>query len=125
MGKYYCCMTDCHNYVGRIGKFGTRVTLHKLPTDFNTRRAWIRSISRKKWHPSTYTRVCSDHFKDGVGPCYDNKLKVPTENLAQKKSSSTSTTPKRKSPRKRLYSDDEEPSTSGVQTICDLQEEHM
>jgi hypothetical protein len=85
MGKDYCCVTNCSNFSGRIGRFGKKVTLHKLPRDTYVRRAWIRLISRKNWKPTSYTRVCSDHFKDGVGPNYLNRNKVPSENLPQKK----------------------------------------
>ena len=78
-------MTNCHNYSGKIGKFGKVVTLHKLPKQGSIRGAWIRAISRKNWKPTSYTRVCSDHFVNGVGPEYSNRLKVPSENLEQKK----------------------------------------
>lgn len=84
MGKYYCCMPECHNFKGKTGKYGKSVTLHKLPSNISTRRAWIRAISRKNWKPTAYTRVCSDHFEDGIGPCYFTRNKVPTVNLAQK-----------------------------------------
>jgi hypothetical protein len=60
MGKYYCCMPECHNFKGKTGKYGKSVTLHKLPSNISTRRAWIRTISRKNWKPTAYTRVCSD-----------------------------------------------------------------
>lgn len=83
-GKYYCCVTKCHNFSGRVGSFGRHVTLHKLPKEVYTRRAWIRLISRKNWKPSSYTRVCSDHFKDGVGLTSQDRNKIPSENLPQK-----------------------------------------
>lgn len=84
MGKYYCCVTKCHNFSGRVGSFGRHVTLHKLPKEVYTRRAWIRLISRKNWKPSSYTRVCSDHFKDGVRTTSQDRNKIPSENLPQK-----------------------------------------
>lgn len=87
MGKDYYCMINCQNVSGKLGKFGKNVTLHKLPKDVNTRNTWIRSISRKKWGPASYSRVCLDHFKDGIGSDSTNRNKIPTENLAQKKSS--------------------------------------
>ena len=84
MGKYYCCVTNCHNYSGRIGTFGKCVTLHNLPKEIYTRRAWIRLISRKKLKPTSYTRVCSDHFKDGVGPCSIDRNKIPRKTCHKK-----------------------------------------
>ncbi|XP_041357693.1 uncharacterized protein LOC121374651 [Gigantopelta aegis] len=51
MGKYYCCMTNCHNFRGKIGKFNKKVTLHKLTKEKDSRRAWIIAISRKYWKP--------------------------------------------------------------------------
>lgn len=74
----------CRNYSGRVGKFGKTVTLHKLPKEQYIRRAWIRAISRKNWKPTSYTRVCSDHFMDGIGPNSVDRNKIPTENLPQR-----------------------------------------
>lgn len=51
-----------------------------------TRRAWIRMISMKNWTPSSYTRVCLEHLVNGVGPNFDNRNKIPTKNLPQKRS---------------------------------------
>lgn len=68
MGKNYRSVVECHNYSRRVGKYGTKVKLHKLPKEQYTKRAWIGAISRKKWTPSSFTRVCSDHFVGGVGP---------------------------------------------------------
>jgi hypothetical protein len=85
MGKNYCCVTNSSNVSGGIGRFGKKVTLYKLPMDTYAKRAWIRLISRKNWKPTSYTRVCSDHFKGGVGPNYLNRNKIPSENLPQKK----------------------------------------
>lgn len=84
MDRYYCCMTNCSNYKGRVGRLGKPVTLHKLPRDQAARRAWIRLISRKNWKPSDYTRVCSDHFAEVTGPDSQDRNKLPTEFLAQK-----------------------------------------
>jgi len=41
------------------------------------------AISRKNWSPTNYTRVCSDHFVDGIGPERKHNDKIPTEYLAQ------------------------------------------
>jgi hypothetical protein len=91
------------NFSGRICRFGKKVTLHKLPKDTFPRRAWIRLISRKKnGKPTSYTRVCSDDFKDGVGPTYSNRNKVPCENLPQTKSTKLFT---RREPRNRTETD--------------------
>ncbi|XP_045207892.2 uncharacterized protein LOC123559832 [Mercenaria mercenaria] len=91
----------------RVGKFGKKVTLHKLPKHQSTRQAWIRAISRKNWKPTSYTRVCSDHFKNGVGPDSVNRNKIPRVNLPQKKHCERS---ERKEPRLR-------PSTVPVDTV--------
>ena len=99
MGRDYCSVFECHNFSGRIGKFGHKVTLHKLPKEQYARRAWICAISRKNWKPSSYTRVCSDHFVDGIGPNYANRSKIPTEHLPQKRSGAVKNL--RSSPRKR------------------------
>ncbi|KAL4234611.1 hypothetical protein ACF0H5_006252 [Mactra antiquata] len=84
MGKCYCCMSGCHNVNGKIGKFGKSVSVHKLLSNKPTRIAWIQAIRRKDWASTNYTRVCLDHFTDGLRPNVLNRLKVPTENLAQK-----------------------------------------
>ncbi|WAR12335.1 hypothetical protein MAR_026515 [Mya arenaria] len=84
MGRYDCCMTECHNFSGKLGISGNIITLHKLPTKQTVRRAWILAISRKNWKPTAYTRVCSEHFLDGVGPNSVQRNKIPTENLAQR-----------------------------------------
>ena len=90
-------MPNCHGTTGKIGKFGKVLTLHKLPgKDVSLRRAWIRAISRKHWIATDYTRVCSDHFHDGVGPNYFEKRKIPTENLQQKSGSSKPVTERSK-----------------------------
>uniref|UniRef100_K1Q036 Solute carrier family 22 member 5 n=1 Tax=Magallana gigas TaxID=29159 RepID=K1Q036_MAGGI len=70
--------------LGRVGKFDKKVILHKLPKEQYIRRAWIRAISRKNWKPTSYTRVCSDHFRDGIGPNSVDRNKIPTENLPQR-----------------------------------------
>ena len=103
MGKYYCCMTDCSNFTGKIGRFGKTVTLHKLPSNPSLKRAWIIAISRKNWRAKNYTRVCSDHFKNGIGPNYFDREKVPTEFLAHKPIDTTEKTP-RKPPKERTPS---------------------
>ncbi|WAR24518.1 THAP1-like protein [Mya arenaria] len=79
MGRFYCCMPECHNY----SISGNIITLHKLPTKESVRRAWILAISRKNWKPTAYTRVCSEHFLDGVGPNSVHRNKIPTDNLTQ------------------------------------------
>ncbi|KAH3797893.1 hypothetical protein DPMN_151483 [Dreissena polymorpha] len=84
MGKDYCSIFECHNFSGRVGKFSKKVVLHKMPKDPCTRKAWVMAISRKNWFPTLYTRVCSDHFADGIGPYSVNRKKVPTENLPQR-----------------------------------------
>ncbi|KAH3814731.1 hypothetical protein DPMN_143240 [Dreissena polymorpha] len=82
MGKDYCSIFECHNFSGRVGKFSKKVVLHKMPKDPCTRKAWVMAISRKNWFPTLYTRVCSDHFADGIGPNSVNRKKVPTENFS-------------------------------------------
>jgi len=70
MGKYYCSIVKCHNFSGITGKFSKKVTLHKLPKDSCTKKAWMTAISRQNWFPTAYTRV---------------RNKIPTENLPQRK----------------------------------------
>ena len=82
MGKDYCAITGCHNFAGKIGRFSKPVKLHQLPTNKYLRSAWIRAISRKNFKPSSYTRVCSDHFPNGEGRTWSNN--VPTLFLPQK-----------------------------------------
>ncbi|WAR17918.1 hypothetical protein MAR_032512 [Mya arenaria] len=79
MGRYYCCMPECHNFSGKLDISGNIITLHKLPT-----KQTIRAISPKIWKPTAYTRVCSEHFLDGVGPNSVQLNRIPTENLAQR-----------------------------------------
>ncbi|XP_052778061.1 uncharacterized protein LOC128215417 [Mya arenaria] len=42
------------------------------------------SDKRKNWKPTAYTRICSEHLLDGVGPNFVHSNKIPTENLAQR-----------------------------------------
>lgn len=74
MGRYYCCVPGCSNYKGRIGKFDKAVSLHRIPSNTSLRRAWIIAISRKDWKPTSYSRVCSDHFAGGMGPSKENQI---------------------------------------------------
>ncbi|XP_062406722.1 THAP domain-containing protein 1-like [Sardina pilchardus] len=39
-------------------------TFHSIPNDPERRRAWLVGLHRKKWTPSSHSRVCSDHFKE-------------------------------------------------------------
>ena len=82
MGKDYCAIAQCHNFNGKIGRFGKLVRLHSLPKDKTLRSAWIRAISRKNYVPNRNTFVCSDHFPDGEGRKWKNN--VPTLHLPQK-----------------------------------------
>ena len=104
-------MPQCSNYTGKLGKFGKTVKLHKLPKNPALRRSWIRAISRKNWCPTNYTRVCSDHFHDGTGPDRKQSWMVPTENLAQKRPSQVSATPRRNPPTLRSGNADTTTST--------------
>ena len=100
MGKYYCCMADCSNFTGKIGRFGKTVTLHKLPSNPSLKRAWIIAISRKNRRATNNTRVCSDHFKNGIGPNYFDREKVPPEFLAHKPIDTTEKNSKKTTKRK-------------------------
>ena len=73
--------------------------MHKLPPNSSLKRAWSIAISRKNWRTTNYTRVCSEHFKNGIGPNYFDREKVPTEFLAHKPIDTTEKTP-RKPPKK-------------------------
>jgi len=68
------------------------------------------AISRKNWSPTNYTRVCSDHFVDGIGPERKHNDKIPTEYLAQKQPGTA--TPRRKPPMDR--------STKSCDTVSDV-----
>ena len=68
------------------------------------------AISRKNWSPTNYTRVCSDHFVDGIGPVRKHNDKIPTENMAQKQPGTA--TPRRKPPVNR--------STKSCDTVSDV-----
>lgn len=92
-----------HGQILLLETFGKWVTLHKLPKEIYTRRAWIRLISRKNSKPTRYTRVSSDHFKDGVRPCSIDRYKIPSENLPQK----VKKTQVRREPRNRMSRDPE------------------
>jgi hypothetical protein len=77
--------------------------MHKLPPNSSLKRAWSIAISRNNWRTTNYTRVCSEHFKNGIGPNYFDREKVPTEFLAHKPIDTTEKTP-RKPPKERTPS---------------------
>ncbi|XP_062401089.1 uncharacterized protein LOC134092302 [Sardina pilchardus] len=57
----YCCAPGCSN------NQHTRedISFYRIPRDADRRRRWIAAINRKDWEPSTYQRLCSDHFVGG------------------------------------------------------------
>ncbi|KAJ8300688.1 hypothetical protein KUTeg_022207, partial [Tegillarca granosa] len=85
MGRNYCAIKDCHNYLNKIGRFGKPVKLHNLPKEPYLRKAWMIAISRKDFSPKR-TFVCSDHFPNGDGRTWRHK--VPSLFLPQKKTKS-------------------------------------
>ena len=38
----------------------------RFPEDKARKEKWISAIGRKNWHPTEYTRICSDHFMTGM-----------------------------------------------------------
>lgn len=41
------------------------IGLFRIPANKIQRAAWIKAISRKKWEPHSWDRVCSKHFLSG------------------------------------------------------------
>ena len=68
-GTLYCCVPLCHSYKGKVVN-GKQVTLHRLPSDLELRRQWVRKLKivRKNLKPKGGTRVCSLHFRGCDGP---------------------------------------------------------
>ena len=42
-----------------------RITLHKLPSKLEVRLEWLKALELKEEDINDYTRVCSQHFRDG------------------------------------------------------------
>jgi hypothetical protein len=38
--------------------------LQRFPTNPEKKAKWIKNISREGWMPSSYSRICSDHFHE-------------------------------------------------------------
>ena len=56
-----CCAVNCTN---RFAK-GSLVKFFVFPADPERRKRWIVAVSRDKWLPSKYDRLCSAHFVSG------------------------------------------------------------
>lgn len=37
-------------------------SFYRIPVDKSQRERWISAINREDWTPTTYSRICSDHF---------------------------------------------------------------
>lgn len=44
---------------------GSTLSFYRFPADSDRRSRWISAISRKDWHPTEYSYVCSAHFVGG------------------------------------------------------------
>ncbi|XP_054920098.2 uncharacterized protein [Dermacentor andersoni] len=53
-----CCVPGCTgNY-----DTGKRIQVFSFPKDDDTLKKWLRAIPRKDFAPTSYTKVCADHF---------------------------------------------------------------
>lgn len=86
-GKMYCCIPKCHNYFGKILDSGVHVTLHRFPADKQRRRVWIQKIKtvRANLNVTNNTRVCCDHFVNGIVDESTIPSLFPTKEVAIKK----------------------------------------
>lgn len=56
-----CCAVGCTNRKTK----GSTLSLYRFPADSDRRNRWISAISRKDWHPTEYSYICSAHFVGG------------------------------------------------------------
>lgn len=62
---HFCCAPGCSNQSGKDRQAGISRHYYLFPKDVLRRRAWMRAIPRDKWHPSSSSKICSDHFVGG------------------------------------------------------------
>lgn len=41
------------------------ICMYRFSNDPNIKEKWIDATGQKDWFPTTYSRICSDHFNDG------------------------------------------------------------
>ena len=120
MPRVQCAVVGCTNGTPKINKWketycpthkcfkgmGSCVcpppfTLFSFPTELkdpHARKIWIKNVGRKdkikgkNWQPKEYSRVCSEHFKDGM-PTEENPY--PDQNMCNPYISKTSTKARR------------------------------
>ena len=117
---YKCCIVNCRsNYTGE-----EITTVFFFPKDEDLRKRWIKFVNRKDWKPTSSSVICIKHFdkkyyKKGeksqryrlikhmkpVPTIFDPK-KVIDENSEINNVTSPVSIPRR-SPRKRLYQEDQ------------------
>ena len=65
-----CCVYQCNNSsYGKHKKEG--ITFHSFPQDSKRSAVWTSKVNRKDWTPSSYTKICSEHFDDD---CFEEDL---------------------------------------------------
>ncbi len=63
----HCSVPGCKSGYETKEKAGrAKVSFHKFPEKVSLRMAWLKAIHRdlKTWTPTTYSRVCSVHFRE-------------------------------------------------------------
>ncbi|MGH0132071.1 UNVERIFIED_CONTAM: hypothetical protein FKN15_066255 [Acipenser sinensis] len=53
-----CCAVGCSNRQSQK----LNLSFYRIPKDAERRERWITAIHRKNWKPTTYSRLCSEHF---------------------------------------------------------------
>ena len=117
---YKCCVVDCRsNYAGE-----ERTTVFSFPKEESLRKIWIKFVNRKDWEPTPSSFICIKHFEEKYyrkgknDKCYrltKTLRPVPTifnPNIQTSQCSSSShiispVAVPRRSPRKRIYQDDQ------------------
>ena len=63
-----CCANGCENRKQKKDDTvctGESISFYRFPVDKDRRRLWIAAVDRKEFHPTEYTRLCSQHFISG------------------------------------------------------------
>ncbi|XP_028407181.1 uncharacterized protein LOC114529570 [Dendronephthya gigantea] len=67
-GGTTCCIPTCNSNAKR----NPELSFYKIPSDKNVRKQWLHWIGRANFVPSSYHRVCSEHFVGGKKTCLNN-----------------------------------------------------
>ena len=59
-----CCVPFCKSGYSSVRRTKKKTGFFQFPSNAERKAAWIRAIHRKNFVPSTYSRVCSIHFKE-------------------------------------------------------------